>query len=185
MSLNSLSNDSLRRQVITQTLSYQTPPAAMSALESGVVSSASILADTKAVNAVDANAANKTVNALVKYIPTEMLASFVAATSIASTFNWSVQLIYLIWIIATPLIFLLIHYSKLASAKEPWPTGAELKRVLWLTFAAMLAFIVWGLSVPMNPAQKETGPVLAAFLAGIASPLLNYAEPIVFRIIDK
>lgn len=179
MSLNALSNESFRRQVVARA---QNAP---SAFESGVVPSPATVLEAKAMTTVEDNAANKVTEAFVKYIPTEMLASFVAFLSVAPTFGWDSRILYIIWIIATPLVFLLIHLSKLASAGEDWPSpsSAAFKRLLYLACASTVAFAIWGLSVPTNVVLNDLGPILAALIAGIVSPLLTYLEPIVFRII--
>lgn len=120
-------------------------------------------------------------NALSKFIPTEMLAPYAAALSLATTQQWNASTIYWWFVITTPLVFLLFEFSKVAIDRKPWPIIPPLA---WRAIVATIAFAVWGLSVPTNPLQSEFGgAAVTGFAALIVSPILTALDAIALRLL--
>lgn len=179
MSLNSMTDNAIRDYLVSQSNTTGR------VFSSGAAPGAPTAAEANAAAALDNDSANKVVDAIVGYIPTEMLATFVAACAIAGTLKWDVQTLYFIWVVLTPFVTLVIAYSKLASLGTPWPPLGSpwFLQQIYLAIVAMLAFIVWGLSVPTNTVLKDAGPAFAGFAATLLSPVLSILQPIVNRII--
>jgi hypothetical protein len=176
MSLNSLTNDELRRRsdfrqiTVTKDL---VPNAAMSNRVATEV-------------ALQDNAVAGTLNALTKYIPTEIVTLYVAASSATPAITASVPVFdstvnYWGCVLITPIILLLVYASKRASTGlRPIPNVKELP--WWKMSAATIAFLVWGLAVPGNPyISGESGAVIAGFGAVLISTVLSLLEPIFER----
>jgi hypothetical protein len=125
--------------------------------------------------------ATQALNALSKFIPTEMLAPYAAALSLATTQLWNASTIYWWFVIATPVVFLLFEFAKVAMDHKPWPIIPPLA---WRAVAATIAFAVWGLSVPTNPLQSEIGgAAVTGFAALVVSPILTALDAIALRLL--
>ncbi len=170
MSLNALGNDLARPT--------QTEKGAAAA-----VAGSSMRFDTRDVPQSGAApaGATKALDALSKFIPTEMLAPYVTALSLAVAQGWNAKAIYWYFVMATPAVFLLFSFAKQAIDQKPWPALIPLA---WRAFAATVAFAVWGLSVPTNPLQAALGgAAVAGFFALIVSPVLWAADAIALRLL--
>ncbi len=122
--------------------------------------------------------ATKVMDALTKFIPTELLAPYVAALSLSESQHWSTLNIYVCFIIATPFVYLLFEFVRVATEGRKRPDFLPL---LWRCLAAPLAFAVWGLAAPTNSVQASIGgPGVAGFLATLISPVLTGVDTIVF-----
>ena len=120
-------------------------------------------------------------DALSKFIPTEMLAPYVTALSLAVTQGWNVKAIYWYFVVATPFVFALFSFARQAIDQKPWPA---LSPLVWRAVAATIAFAVWGLSVPTNPLQAAIGgAAVAGFFALIVSPVLWAFDAIALRLL--
>ena len=174
MSLNALGNDLVR-------------PKQSAAGRTAVVAPSSNRLDTfdvPASGAADAPAgAAKALDALSKFIPTEMLAPYVSALSLAVAQGWNARAIYWYFVVATPVVFVLFSCAKQAIDRKPWPALIPLA---WRAVAATIAFAVWGLSVPTNPLQTALGgAAVAGFFALIVSPVLWAADAIALRLLGE
>jgi hypothetical protein len=141
-------------------------------------------AETEVV--IQSNSVNNTVNALVKYIPTEVVTLYVAAVSATPSLKTSFTfissgLIYWLFAVMTPVVLLLIYASKRASeGLTVLPPVKELP--YWKMAAATVAFLVWALAVPGNPyIIGEGGGVVAGFGAVFISTVMSLLEPIFER----
>lgn len=143
----------------------------------------------KAPRTLEPSGADKAIDALSKFIPTEMLAPFVAALSLIATgeVTWSGTTVYAWFLAATPAAFLLFHFAKIAMDKaQSWPTTADLPLLVWKALAATVAFAVWAVAVPTNELQTTVGgPAVAGFFAIIVSPLLTAIDAILVRVFQK
>jgi hypothetical protein len=182
MSINSMTNDELRRRVDFRRQAVIHSPVAKDL--SAPVPPATARAATEV--AVQDNPVTTTVNALVKYIPTEVVTLYVAAASSTQAVRSAVptfdgRFTYWAFAVLTPIILLLVYASKRASSglvilppASQWPW--------WKMSAATIAFLVWGLAVPGNPyITGDAGAVMAGFGAIIISTLLTLLEPIFER----
>jgi hypothetical protein len=125
--------------------------------------------------------ATKALDALSKFIPTEMLAPYVTALSLAVAQGWNAKAVYWYFVVATPVVFVLFSLAKQAIDQQPWPAIVPLA---WRAFAATVAFAVWGLSVPTNPLQAALGgAAVAGFFALIVSPVLWATDAIALRLL--
>jgi hypothetical protein len=115
-------------------------------------------------------------DALAKYIPTETVTLFVAAMAVREPLaklkvgTWD---LYFAGAALTPILLLLIVYGRHRQSgaighfrPHPWPIAA-----------ALIAFLVWALSVPGLLADSS-GQLLAAFGAVFVSTLLSLLEPV-------
>jgi hypothetical protein len=119
----------------------------------------------------------KVLDALTKFIPTELLAPYVAALSLASTQHWKTISIYLCFIAATPIAYLLFEFAKVAMENRTRPPVLPM---IWRGISATVAFAVWGLAAPTNGLQDTLGgPAVAGFFATIVSPILTALDAIV------
>jgi hypothetical protein len=169
MSLSALGND-LRRPRRT---AGRPAPAGAAPFESlNVQQDEAAAQPTEAATALDA---------LSKFIPTEMLAPYVTALSLAVTQGWNVKAIYWYFVVATPFVFALFSFARQAIDQKPWPA---LPPLVWRAVAATIAFAVWGLSVPTNPLQAAIGgAAVAGFFALIVSPVLWAVDAIALRVL--
>lgn len=130
--------------------------------------------------------ADKAIDALSKFIPTEMLAPYVSALSLiaARSVSWSEGKIYWIFVFATPLAFLLFHIAKIAlDPGQNMPTKSDIPKLAWKALAAGVAFAVWAIAVPTNGLQNTIGGAgVAGFFALVISPILTAVDAILTRI---
>jgi hypothetical protein len=130
--------------------------------------------------------ASDALDSLVKYIPTESITLYVAASSampmILKTFvSVTEASVYWFFGLLTPILFLLIFAGKRRTAGlsalpklREWPW--------WRLIASTVAFLVWALAIPTTPyLTGEAGKVVAAFFALFISIFLGLLEPIFER----
>lgn len=116
---------------------------------------------------------------LTKYIPTETLTLYVAAMaaepaiSAASGNRIAPVHLYATGAVLTPLILLLATYGKQRASGTTEPFRPH----PWPYVAALIAFLVWGLSVP-GLLEDTNGQILAGFGAVLISTLLALTEPV-------
>ena len=134
------------------------------------------------VSPLPVNAANNALSALIKYIPTEIVTLYVATLSAApvlktidDTKNYP-EVIYWLYIVLTPLLFLLIYISGLRTVGTALPP--VLQWPWWKAIASTVAFAVWALAVPGNAYIKPEAGALAGLAALFVSTLLTLLEPI-------
>jgi hypothetical protein len=132
------------------------------------------------------NPVNNTVNALVKYIPTEVVTLYVATVSATPALQSSISfispgLIYWLFAVMTPVLLILVYASKRAS--EGLTVLPPVKALpYWKMAAATVAFLVWALAVPGNPYIAGVGGgVVAGFGAVFVSTVMSLLEPIFER----
>jgi hypothetical protein len=129
----------------------------------------------------DDNRVTTALNALVGYIPTEIVTLYVAAlsarTALQATFG-VVDAAVILWFFVglTPVLLLLIYLSKVAASGANLPGPA--KWPWWKMAAATIAFFVWALAVPGNPYLQESASAVAGLGAMVTSTLLSALTPI-------
>jgi hypothetical protein len=134
--------------------------------------------------AAEDNRVTNALNALVMYIPTEVITLYVAALSaqgaLQSTFAF-IDAAAILWffVALTPLLLLLIYISKVAATGDKLPGPAIWP--WWKMCAATIAFFVWALAVPGNPYLGGMSAAVAGFGAMLVSTLLNVLTPIFER----
>jgi hypothetical protein len=114
---------------------------------------------------------------LVKYIPTESITLYVAATaaisSLKATFPSLTPLgLYVAFVALTPVLFLLIYLGKRRSQGLPILPPAVAEWPWWKLIASTIAFAVWALAVPPL-VDSDPGKVVAAFGALLVSTILS------------
>ncbi len=127
--------------------------------------------------------ASDALDALVRYIPTETVTLYVAASaalpSLKSSLGATELIVYWSFAVLTAVLFLLIFAGKRRSAGMPalpslgkWPW--------WKLIASAIAFMAWGLALPSSPyLTGEAGKVVAAFAALLVSTFLSLGERVV------
>jgi hypothetical protein len=114
---------------------------------------------------------------LVKYIPTESITLYVAATaamsSVTATFP-EVTPFRLYWgfVALTPLLFVLIYLGKRRSLKLPVLPQPVTQWPWWKLIASTIAFMVWALAVPPL-VSSDAGKIVAGFGAILVSTMLS------------
>jgi hypothetical protein len=174
MSLNALSSHEMVRRGLA-------PWARRSRSRSGNLESAG---DWEPRPIADDNRVTKALNALVGYIPTEVITLYVAALSAEAALHATLPVVNaaaILWffVVLTPLLLLLIYLSKVAATGDKLP-GPRLWP-WWKMVAATIAFFVWALAVPGNPYLKDAAAAAAGFGAMITSTLLSVMTPIFER----
>lgn len=134
------------------------------------------------------NQATNVLDSLVKYIPTESITLYVAASSameaLKSQFNFiNEERTYWFFGLLTPILFLLIYIGKRRSANIRPLLPKDLKVLPWWKIvASTIAFLAWALAIPNAPylhaANNVGGGAVAAFLAIFISTFLSILEPI-------
>ena len=179
MSLNSITNDELIRWHAGQ------PPLATTVPDisrSGRTDSRKVMAPKGLTD----NQVVITLNALVKYIPTEIVTMYVASVSTIQSLRsalpfFDARFLYWGFTVLTPCLLVLMYASKRAT--EGLPTLPKLREMPWWKMtASSVAFMVWALAVPGNPYIAGDGaPIVAGFGAIVISTLLSLLEPIFDR----
>lgn len=122
---------------------------------------------------------------LAKYIPTESITLYVAATAampnFAATFPWLIPYrLYLVFVVLTPILSLLILMGKRRSQNLRLLPKQPTKWPWWKVIASTVAFGFWALAVPPL-VTTDAGKVVAAFGALLISTILgavgNVVEP--------
>lgn len=126
-------------------------------------------------------AKNEALDALSRFIPTELLAPYVAFLAYAiQQQTLRPENIYWGFVVATPIATVFFQYARQAMNNKPWPA---INAVIWRAIAATMAFAVWGLAPPGSAFQSGVGgPVVAGLAAIIISPILMGADAIVLRL---
>jgi len=120
---------------------------------------------------------------LAKYIPTESITLYVAATaamsSLTATFP-SVTPVSLYWgfVALTPIFFLLIYAGKRRGQRLPALPAAPKNWPWWKLIAATIAFMVWALAVPPL-VSGDAGKIVSAFGALLISTMLSLVGAVV------
>ena len=140
--------------------------------------------DAEAAPARDDNRVTNALNALVGYIPTEVVTLYVAALSAEAALHSTFTVIdaaTILWffVALTPLLLLLIYLSKVAATGDKLPGPREWP--WWKMCAATIAFFVWALAVPGNPYLREAAAAVAGLGAMLVSTLLSVMTPIFER----
>lgn len=140
----------------------------------GPVAAASPIQKTPASSAIDG---------LAKYIPTESITLYVAATAAWSSLHAAFPILtplYLYWgfVVLTPVLFLLVYLGKRRSQNLPLLPSSPTQWPWWKLIASTVAFMVWALAVPPL-IDGDAGKVVAAFGALLVSTLLSLIGSVV------
>ncbi len=127
--------------------------------------------------------ASSALDGLVKYIPTETITLYVAATaaikSITSAFPWlTPNSLYWGFVGLTPILFLLVYMGKRRSQALPILPQRLTQWPWWKLIACTVAFAFWALAVPPL-VTTEGGKFVAAFGALFISTLLSLIGAVV------
>jgi hypothetical protein len=116
-------------------------------------------------------------DALVKYIPTESVTLYVAATAAMSSLTAAFPSLtpgrlYWGFVVFTPILFLLIYIGKRRSQNLRFLPESVRDWPWWKLFAATVAFLFWALAIPPL-VSMPAGQVASAFGALLVSTLLT------------
>lgn len=120
---------------------------------------------------------------LVKYIPTETVTLYVAATaalsSLTAALPWlTAARLYWAFVIFTPILFLLIYVGKRRTQNLPFLPESIAQWPWWKMIAATIAFLFWALAIPPF-IETPAGKIVAAFGALFVSTMLTVIGAIV------
>lgn len=122
----------------------------------------------------------KALNALTRYIPTEIVTLYIPAVSMLVE-NTAVTAPALYWLFgaSTPFILVVVYQGQRKANGERL---ASLRQLPWWRMAAStIAFLVWALSVPGMPlpfiSEAKGSTIIAGFSAIFVSVILNLFEP--------
>lgn len=131
-------------------------------------------------------AAATVLDALARYIPTEIVTLYLTAISampaLTATFTQVNDVrVYWSFAILTPILLLLVLAGKRRrDGLSPFPGWSDMP--WWKLVASTIAFIVWALAVPNTPyLNSQSGKIVAAFGALLVSTFLTMLEPIFER----
>jgi hypothetical protein len=115
---------------------------------------------------------------LSRYIPTEVVALYLAALAAAPLAEWNAKPLYWTGIIATPIVLLLVYLSNARKGKNPLPKLGQWP--LWKAVAATIAFSIWALAIPAAPyVTPPKGTITIGFAAIVASYVLSWLGNII------
>jgi len=133
-------------------------------------------------NPVQKTSGSTALDGLVKYIPTESITLYLAATAALSSTKTSPILgpMYLYWgfVALTPILFLLIYLGKRRSQNLPLLPDTIEGWPWWKLIASTIAFMVWALAVPPL-VSGDLGKIVVAFGALLVSTLLSLIGAVV------
>ena len=132
---------------------------------------------------IEKSAPSNALDGLVKYIPTETITLYIAATAALSSLQAAFPsltpgLLYWGFVVLTPLLFLLIYLGKRRSQNLPLLPQTVAEWPWWKLIASTIAFMVWALAVPPL-VSTNAGKVVAAFGAILVSTMLTLVGGVV------
>lgn len=142
MSITSMANVAFvrRADVSTNSVSVNAAPKSASQIE---------LATAGTPNSQ--SAVTTALKVIVTYIPTEVLALYVAVLAAIQDptrqSRRSLWVAFYCFLVLTPIVVWLVYAAKVRAAKKPLPTSAR-AWPLWEMFAATVAFVAWALACP-------------------------------------
>jgi hypothetical protein len=187
MSLASLANDELlKTERATLSSKIVEPQLQKLELNPANVNVNQVRSAMTAMAAADPAVDSRTSSALdglVKYIPTESVTLYVAATSAIASLTAAFPRVtparlYISFVVLTPILFLLIYVGKRRSQQLSFMPEAVTNWPWWKLIASTIAFSVWALAIPPLIAG-DAGKVVAGFGAVLVSTMLGLIGNIV------
>jgi hypothetical protein len=141
------------------------------------------VAPVAAAEPLEKTAGANALDGLIKYIPTESVTLYVAATAALSSLTATFPLLtpyrlYWGFVVLTPVLFLLIYVGKRRSQKLPPLPPQPARWPWWKLIASTIAFMAWALAIPPL-VTTDPGKVVAAFGALLVSTLLSLVGGVV------
>lgn len=185
MSLAALANDELLKTDRAR-LSAKIVEPQLAKLELNPANVNQVRSAMTAMAAADPAVDSRTSSALdglVKYIPTESVTLYVAATSAIASLTAALPWVtpcrlYVLFVVLTPILFLLIYVGKRRSQQLPFMPEGVTNWPWWKLVASTVAFSVWALAIPPL-ISGDAGKVVAGFGAVLVSTMLGLIGNIV------
>lgn len=141
------------------------------------------LAPLAAESPIQKTPSSNALDSLVKYIPTESVTLYVAATaalpSLTATFpTLTAERLYWGFVALTPILFLLIYIGKRRTQKLSFLPQSPKDWPWWKVVASTVAFMAWALAIPPL-ISSDAGKVVGAFAALLVSTLLSLVGAVV------
>lgn len=135
-------------------------------------------------NAASGSAVSSAIAAIAAYIPTEVVAGYVAVTALAASLKLNPWALWWVFIILTPFYTAYAYLQRPAVKAAP----ADRKKLAVLIGFALVGYVVWTLALPATPFVQFFGDATSAATVGgivvvIVAPLLA-ALSTVFKIRD-
>jgi hypothetical protein len=137
----------------------------------------SAITEAAAANPVADSRTSSALDGLVRYIPTESVTLYVAATSAISSLTAAFpsvtpQRLYIAFVVLTPILFLLIYVGKRRGQGLSYMPAEMTSWPWWKLIASTVAFGFWALAVPPL-VSGDAGKFLAGFAAVLVSTMLG------------
>lgn len=177
MSISSMTNVAIvrRKDVATEVVATDAAPASAKEIELATAGTSESQA-----------AVTTALKVIVTYIPTEVLALYVAVLAAIQEPQRqsyrSLWLAFIFFLIATPSIVWLVYSAKVRATNKPLPITPK-SWPLWEMFAATVAYSAWAFALPETPfkALPWYSAALAGVIALVISTLLGLVAPVVQR----
>jgi uncharacterized membrane protein (DUF441 family) len=130
-----------------------------------------------ATSPIQKSSGSDALDGLVKYIPTESITLYIAATAALKSLSAIFPMVtpytlYWGFTVLTPALFVLIYIGKRRSQRlAAWPERL-IEWPWWKTIASTIAFAVWALAVPPL-VDSDAGKIISAFGALLVSTFLS------------
>jgi hypothetical protein len=176
MSINSLTNDDLKRTIVSRARATRPREVGVAGADPPPESADETMSAAKQA---DENSVTNALNVLTKYFPAELVSLYIAAVSAVTSLTALLAYINptsLFWffIILTPVLYILTYIGKLKQAEQELPGLLDWP---WLkVIAATVGFGVWALAIPGNPYVTEGGTAGVGFLALLVSVIFNAVD---------
>lgn len=132
------------------------------------------------------NAVTSALNVIVTYIPTEILALYVAVLAalekpdtLPGRPQWAA---FYFFLLLTPVVVWLAYAAKVKTADRPLPLAPR-KWPMWEMFSATVAYVAWAFALPKSPFLNEDwySPALSGVIVLVISTFLGLLAPVVQR----
>lgn len=173
MSIVSLAHHEVQKFRAAEQLKRRATDAPPGAMDASVPPPGAATTTTTTAATDDSGPVGKALEALTRYIPTEVVAIYMAALTSFPAMGISATKVFAIFVIATPVLLLLTFLGNAKKASGTVPPPA--KWPYWKMAAATIAFGAWAVAIPGNPIAPENSTAAMGVVAMAVSYVLSIA----------